>query len=46
MKITHVTWGLSPGGTENLLVDVANEQVKSANIAALITNDDIQIYSL
>ena len=35
----HVTWGLSPGGTENLLVDVANEQVKSASVAIMIINN-------
>jgi glycosyltransferase involved in cell wall biosynthesis len=37
----HVTWGLSPGGTENLLVDVANEQVKSASVAIMIINNNI-----
>lgn len=37
----HVTWGLSPGGTENLLVDVANEQAKSAPVAIMIINNNI-----
>lgn len=41
MKIMHVTWGLSPGGTENLLVDVANEQVKTDSIAIMIINNNI-----
>ncbi|MDH5523375.1 MAG: glycosyltransferase family 4 protein [Desulfobulbaceae bacterium] len=41
MKIMHVTWGLSPGGTENLIVDVANEQAKSAIVTILIINDKV-----
>jgi hypothetical protein len=41
MKIMHVTWGFANGGTENLIVDLANEQSKSASVSVLIINDTI-----
>lgn len=41
MKIMHVTWGFTNGGTENLIVDLANEQSKSATVSVLIINDTI-----
>jgi glycosyltransferase involved in cell wall biosynthesis len=41
MKTMHVTWGLSPGGTENLIVDIANEQAKSSSVAILVINNNV-----
>lgn len=58
MNIMHVTWGLSPGGTENLIVDIANEQAKSSAVAILVINNivaqslleeintDVQVYRI
>lgn len=40
MKIVHVLWGLPTGGTESMLVDVANQQVESDRVHIVVLNDN------
>ncbi len=42
MRITHVIWSLSYGGSETMLVDILNEQIKYADVSLIVVND---IYS-
>ena len=39
MRIAHVVWSLSTGGIETMLVDIANEQVKSCEVRIYVIND-------
>ena len=41
--ITHIHWSLITGGTETLLVDIINEQVKDPNVQInfVVVNDEI-----
>lgn len=41
MKIVHIHWGLDTGGTENMLVDIINQQVNYEDVSAIIINDAI-----
>lgn len=41
MRIAHLLWSLGTGGIETMLVDIINEQIKSADISLIIINDDI-----
>lgn len=41
MKIVHIHWSLNTGGTENMLVDIVNEQIKNNDISIIIINDSI-----
>lgn len=41
MKILHIIYSLTTGGTETMLVDIVNEQVKTEDVALIIINDDI-----
>jgi glycosyltransferase involved in cell wall biosynthesis len=38
MKIAHLIWGLDVGGAETMLVDIANEQALSAEVAIVVGN--------
>lgn len=42
MKITHLLWGLSTGGIENMLVDIVNQQVEGNDISLIVINDKIE----
>lgn len=39
MKIIHCVWSLNIGGTENMLVDIVNEQVKKHKVSLIVIND-------
>ena len=39
MKIVHITFGFKLGGLETMLVNIANEQVKSHNVSLLLINN-------
>lgn len=40
MRIAHVFWGLSYGGIETMLVNIANAQVKlGADVHIVVIND-------
>ncbi len=39
MRIVHLVWGLSVGGIQTMLVDIANEQVKNHHVAIFVVND-------
>lgn len=39
MKIIHALWSLGTGGTETMLVDIVNEQVKEHDVYVIIVND-------
>ncbi len=41
MRVAHVIWSLKAGGSETMLVDIANEQARSNDVAVLIGNIDI-----
>ena len=38
MKICHITWGMSLGGTENILVDLINKQVNNLSVSLLVVD--------
>lgn len=40
MIIIHMIFSFNTGGSETMLVDIANEQVKSADVAIIIVNDN------
>ena len=46
MKIVHCIWDLNIGGSETMLVDIANEQAKSHDVYVLIVNDSYQKFLL
>ena len=39
MKIIHALWSLGTGGTESMLADIVNEQVKEHDVYIIIVND-------
>lgn len=39
MKIVHIIYSLYGGGSENLLIDTVNEQVKTEDVSVIIVND-------
>lgn len=39
MRITHIIWGLSTGGVEAMLVDIANEQAKLNDVSIIVINN-------
>ena len=39
MKIVHLTYTLGFGGIETMLVNIANEQVKTESVSVIILND-------
>lgn len=41
MKVLHIIWSLLNGGTENMLCDIINYQVKSEKVTLLVVNDMI-----
>ncbi|BCA57122.1 glycosyl transferase family 1 [Nitrospira sp. KM1] len=41
MRIVHLIWGLNVGGSETLLVDIANEQSSYAEVFVVIGNDTV-----
>jgi glycosyltransferase involved in cell wall biosynthesis len=41
MKVAHLIWSLKAGGMETMLVDIANEQALSNDVAIFIGNTDI-----
>ena len=41
MKIVHIHWSLKTGGTENMLVDIVNEQILEHEISIIIINESI-----
>jgi len=40
MRVAHLIWSFNAGGSETMLVDIANEQVQSTDVAILIGNTD------
>ncbi len=42
MKIAHIIWALSTGGAETMLVDIANIQVNTEQVAIVVVNDLIE----
>lgn len=44
MRIIHCIWSFNTGGAETMLVDIANEQVKTQEVYVLIVNDSCQKY--
>jgi len=41
MKIAHIFWGLSTGGTEYMLVDIANIQVLTEQVYFIVIDDNV-----
>ena len=41
MKIIHALWSLGVGGTESMLVDIVNEQVKEHDVYIIVINNSI-----
>ena len=41
MRVAHLIWSMKAGGSETMLVDIANEQALSHDVAVLIGNSDI-----
>ena len=39
MKIVHIIYAMYGGGSENLLIDTVNEQVKTEQVAVIVVND-------
>lgn len=49
MRVAHLIWSFKAGGSETMLVDIANEQALSNDVAVLIGNidtDDVVLQSL
>ena len=46
MKILHLLPGLKVGGQETMIVNVANEQVKTDDVIVMIINDDYDAHLL
>lgn len=44
MRIAHLLWSLLTGGTENLVVDIANIQSKTDDVAIFVINNQVQSY--
>lgn len=43
MKIIHALWSLGTGGTESMLSDIVNEQVKEHDVYIIIVNDMLSL---
>lgn len=43
MKIIHALWSLGTGGTESMLADIVNEQVKEHDVYIIIVNDMLSL---
>lgn len=43
MKIVHIIFALNTGGSETMLVDIVNEQIKSADVTLIIINKSYNI---
>ncbi|HMS83539.1 MAG TPA: glycosyltransferase family 4 protein [Nitrospira sp.] len=41
MKVAHLIWSFKAGGSETMLVDIANEQALSNDVAIFIGNTDV-----
>lgn len=41
MKIVHAHWSLNIGGTENMMIDIMNQQVHDHEVWCLIINDQV-----
>lgn len=41
MKIAHLLWSFTTGGIETMLVDIANEHIKTDSVTIFIVNDRI-----
>ena len=41
MRIAHVLWGLPIGGTECMLVDIVNEQIKTEQVSIVVVDDNV-----
>lgn len=41
MKIAHIIWDLDLGGIETMLVNIANEQVKTESVTIIVINNNI-----
>lgn len=39
MKIVHLVWSLKLGGSETMLVNIANEQCKTERVTIIIINE-------
>ena len=39
MKICHIVWGMSIGGTENMLIDIINKQIKEIDVILIVINN-------
>ncbi|HED16045.1 MAG TPA: hypothetical protein ENI64_04405, partial [Gammaproteobacteria bacterium] len=46
MKIIHLVWSLECGGSEAMLVDIANEQSRSDDVVVVIGNDRLDLATL
>ena len=42
MNIVHCIWSFNTGGSETMLIDIANEQVKEHNVSVVVVNDSFQ----
>lgn len=43
MRICHLLWSFTRGGTESMLVDIANEQVTENDVSIVVVNDSIDL---
>lgn len=41
MKITHLIFSLNIGGTENMLIDILNEQINHVSVELIVVNSNI-----
>ena len=46
MKIVHCIFSFNTGGAETMLIDIANEQVKTQDVTIVIVNDSYQQFLL
>lgn len=46
MKIVHCIFSFNTGGAETMLIDIANEQVKTEDVTLMIVNDSFQQFLL
>lgn len=44
MKIVHCIYSFNTGGTETMLVDILNQQVKTEEVTVIVVNDSFQTY--
>lgn len=43
MRTLHLLWSFTTGGTESMLVDIANEQVKDNEVCVVVVNNSIDL---